>query len=68
LLAHGYQICLIYLKLFERIYAPLVAGILDRCDADDHLPTARRTPLDRLYTAVLTALDRLADAVGLKAA
>jgi hypothetical protein len=68
LLAHGYQICLIYLKLFERIYAPLVAGILARCDADDRLPTARKTQLDRLYTAVLTALDRLVDAVGLKAA
>jgi hypothetical protein len=68
LMAHGYQVCLIYLKLFERIYAPLIAGILARSDADERLSTARRTQLDRLYSAVLAALDRLVDAVGLKAA
>jgi hypothetical protein len=68
LLPHGYQICLIYLKLFERIYAPLIAGILARCDGDERLPTTQRTQLDRLYSAVLTALDKLVDAVGLKVA
>jgi hypothetical protein len=68
LLAHGYQVCLIYLKLFERIYAPLMAGVLDRYDGDERLPTARTTQLDKLYSAVLTALDKLVDAVGLKAA
>lgn len=67
LLPQGYQICLVYLKLFEKIYAPLVSGILARSD-DEKLPVARRTQLDRLYTAVLTALDKLVDAVGLKAA
>ena len=25
---HGYSICLVFLKLFERIYAPLTAGLL----------------------------------------
>jgi len=25
---HGYSVCLIFLKLFERIYAPLAAGLL----------------------------------------
>jgi hypothetical protein len=61
-------ICLIYLKLFERIYAPLINGVLARCQGDEQLPTPRRTQLDRLYDAVLTALGNLVDAVGLKAA
>jgi hypothetical protein len=68
LLPRGYQICLIYLKLFERIYAPLVSGLLARCNDDEKLLLASRTQLDRLYSAVLAALDRLVDAVGLKAA
>ena len=68
LLAYGYQVCLIYLKLFERIYAPLIAGVLARCHGDEQLPATRMTQLDKLYSAVLTALDKLVDAVGLKAA
>jgi hypothetical protein len=28
LLPHGYSICLVFLKLFERVYAPLTAGLL----------------------------------------
>jgi hypothetical protein len=35
---------------------------------DDQLSTTRKMQLDRLYRAVLTSLDRLLDAVGLKAA
>src|SRR6516164_6340142 len=27
LLPHGYQICVVFLKLYEKIYAPLTAGI-----------------------------------------
>jgi hypothetical protein len=68
LLAHGYQVCLIYLKLFERIYAPLIAGVLARFHGDEQLPAAGTTQLDKLYSAVLIALDKLVDAVGLKAA
>jgi hypothetical protein len=68
LLVHGYQVCLIYLKLFERIYAPLITGVLNRCNGDERLPAARTTQLDKLYSAVLIALDKLVEAVGLKAA
>ena len=68
LLARGYPVCLIYLKLCERIYAPLIAGILTRSQGDDQLSTTRNMQLDRLYRAVLTSLDRLLDAVGLKGA
>jgi hypothetical protein len=68
LLPHGYQICVVYLKLFERLYAPLTAGILEPYSPDDRLASERTTKLDRLYRAVGTALDDLIDAVGLKAA
>jgi hypothetical protein len=68
LLPHGYKICVVSLKLFDKLYAPLTAGILLPCPADDRLAPERTTRLDRLYRAVVTALDDLVDAVGLKAA
>jgi hypothetical protein len=68
LLPQGYKICVVYLKLFEKVYAPLTAGILEPCHGDDRLTAERTTRLDRLYRAVVTALDHLVDAVGLKAA
>jgi len=63
----GYKICVVYLKLFEKLYAPLTSGILDPFRSDKRL-TTRLCELDRLYTAVSTALDELVNAVGLKAA
>lgn len=68
LLAHGYQICLVYLKLFHRIYAPLTAAILDPFPSDRVVSIDKMTNLDRLYTAVSKALDNLCEAMGLKAA
>jgi len=68
LLPEGYKISVIYLKLFERLYAPLTAGILEPCQADDCLPPERTSQLDRLYRAVVSALDDLVAAVGLKVA
>lgn len=68
LLPQGYQICVVYLKLFEKLYAPLTAGILQPYPGDDRLAPERTTRLDRLYRAVVAALDQLVDAVGLKAA
>jgi hypothetical protein len=38
LLAHGDQICLLFLKLYENIYAPLTAGILQPFAADQSIP------------------------------
>ena len=64
----GYCICLVFLKLFERIYAPLAAGLLQPYRADSKLKVNKRTQLDRLYQKVLDDLDKLVDAVGLKAA
>ena len=37
LLPNGYRICLVFLKFFERIYAPLTAGLLRPFPADKHL-------------------------------
>ena len=67
-LPQGYSICLVFLKLFERIYAPLTAGLLQPVSADSTLQQQKRTELDRLYQRVLDDLDQLVHAVGLKAA
>jgi hypothetical protein len=68
LLPDGYRICLVFLKLFEKLYAPLTAGLLRPFPADKHLQQQRLSQLDRLYQKVTNALDNLLHAVGLKAA
>lgn len=64
----GYSICLVFLKLFERIYAPLTSGLLAPVSGDSKLQQQKRTQLDHLYQRVVDDLDKLMDAVGLKAA
>jgi len=64
----GYSICLVFLKLFERIYSPLAAGLLQPYWADAKLQHHKRTQLDRLYQRIVDDLDELLGAVGLKAA
>jgi len=64
----GYSICLVFLKLFERVYAPLTAGLLQPYRADSKLQDHKRTQLDRLYQKIVDDLDELLHAVGLKAA
>ena len=68
LLPEGYSICLVFLKLFERIYAPLTAGLLQPFAGDSKLQQQKRSQLDRLYQRVVDDLDKLLIAVGLKAA
>ena len=68
LLRDGYSICLVFLKLFERIYAPLTAGLLRPFSGDTKLQQQKRTQLDRLYQRVVDDLNKLMDEVGLKAA
>jgi hypothetical protein len=68
LLPEGYSICPVFLKLFERIYAPLMAGLLRPFSGDHHLQRQRLSQLDRLYLRVVDALDDLVEAIGLKAA
>jgi hypothetical protein len=64
----GYSICLVFLKLFERIYAPLTAGLLQPVAGDRKLPPQKYTQLDKLYQRVADDLSKLMDAVGLKLA
>ena len=64
----GYSLCVVFLKLFERIYAPLAAGLLHPMAGDTKLQHHRRTQLDRLYQRLVDDLDQLLDAVGLKLA
>ena len=68
LLPNGNRICLVFLKLFERIYAPLTAGLLRPFPADHKILQQPLSQLDRLYQRVAYALDDLLQAVGLKAA
>src|SRR5258707_8942806 len=63
LLPQGYSICLVFLKLFERVYAPLTAGLLSPFKADVRLECQRPSQLDRLYQRVIDDLDTLVLAV-----
>ena len=65
LLPQGYSICLVFLKLFERIYAPLTAGLLSPISADARLQDKKRSQLDRPYQRVIDDLDTLVRALGL---
>ncbi len=66
LIGKGYSICVVFLKLFERIYAPLTAGILKPFSGDRQLAEAKRCKLDRLYQRISNDLDALLGALGLK--
>ena len=57
-----------FLKLFERIYAPLTAGLLVPFRSHRALPDEKRRARDRLYQRICDELDTLLDAVGLKVA
>lgn len=64
----GYSICVVFLKLFERIYAPLTTGLLQSIAGDSQLQRQRRTQLDCLYQRVADDLETLLSFVGLKVA
>jgi hypothetical protein len=68
LVGKGYSICLVYLKLFERIYAPLTTGLLAPFRGDRKLADEKRCELDRRYQCNSTDLDVLLRAVGIKIA
>ena len=61
---NGLRICVLFLKVFHRVYAPLTAAMQPFAD-DAHLADARRCTLDRLYAAVDQAIDQLLDHLGL---
>ena len=55
-----------YLKIFEKLYAPLTAGILKPFAGDKKPASKRVTRLVKLYRAVVKALDNLCTEVGIK--
>jgi hypothetical protein len=65
--AEGYRIGAYYLKLYQKLYAPLTAAIRDPVPTDNAVLTSRQTKLDRLYVAVDKALHNLADHLGMAA-
>jgi hypothetical protein len=68
-LAHkGYSICVLFRKLFQRIDAPLTAGLRKPFSGDRNLAEDKRCQLDRLYQRLTDDLDALLSAVGLKTA
>ena len=63
--AKGYSVCLIFLKLVDRIYAPLAAALLSPVPGDAAFPRQKLSLLDRLYQRLTAALDQLTHAIGL---
>jgi hypothetical protein len=62
LLQDGYRLSLVFFKLFERLYAPLTAGLLDPGSGEATLPDDRISHLDGRYLAVSTALENRLEA------
>lgn len=67
LTSEGYQLAVLYQKLYHRLYAPLTAAILTPDAADGPLPNRGRAKLDRLYQAVSEALNKLTEEIGVAA-
>jgi hypothetical protein len=65
--SEGYRIGIFYLKLYQNLYAPLVAAIRDRVPTDNEILTHRQTKLDRLYVAVDKAVQKLGAHLGIAA-
>jgi hypothetical protein len=68
LVGKGYSICVAFLKLFEKVYAPLTAGLLAPFRGDRVLAEEKRCALDRLYQRVADDLEALFRTIGLKVA
>ena len=68
LTAAGYRLSVVYLKLFQRVYAPLISGLSKPVRADATVASEKTSPLDHLYLAVARALEQLLSGVGLQAA
>ncbi len=64
----GFRICILFLKLFHRVYAPFSAAAVRPVPHDALLPEDRRCTLDQLYAGVDHALDQLLDHLGLSLA
>jgi hypothetical protein len=62
----GYQIAILFLKLKERLLAPLVSGIMEPQAADRQFPKERCSKLDRSYQRIESALTQLCRDLGIR--
>jgi len=60
----GYSICVVFLKLFERIYGPLTAGLLQSVPADTKLQATNVSPMISTNSSTRWASRLLPDAAG----
>jgi len=65
--SEGYRIGIFHLKLYQQMYAPLTAAILDPVAADHAVLNSRQSKLDRLYVAVDRAVEKLAEYLAMAA-
>jgi hypothetical protein len=63
---NGFRLCVLYLKLYHKVYAPLTAGLWEPVPGDARLPAERQCALDRLYVAVDQALQALWEHSGIR--
>jgi hypothetical protein len=64
----GFRLCVLFLKLFQRVYGPFSAAVLKPVAHDAALPNDRRCALDNLYSGVDRALDQLLNHLGFSTA
>ncbi len=64
LTSQGFRICVLFLKLYHRVYAPFSAAAVRPVPHDALLSDDRRCALDQLYAGVDHALDQLLDHLG----
>jgi hypothetical protein len=65
--SEGYRVAVLYQRLYQRLYGPLTAAVLEPVAADACVPGSRRARRDRRYAAVDQALQQLSAGVGLVA-
>jgi hypothetical protein len=64
--ARATPVCVVFLKLFEKVYALLTAGLLAPFRGDRLLAEEKRCELDRLYQRICDDLEALLHTIGLK--
>ena len=64
----GYRVCLFFLKVHQRLLAPMTSATQQPSATDPSLPEERRSKLDRLYVQLDRALQALSAEVGLRPA
>ena len=63
-----YRVCLFFLKVHQRLLAPVTSATQEPSATDPQLPEERRSKLDRLYVQLDRALQALSVEVGLRPA